>query len=71
MISDKFHEMVIGSFVLVGGFLTKRIFNNHDTLSDRVTALEKVVLTKEDLNSLERNMEMVVAHLITKGKSDQ
>jgi|TARA_B110001454_G_scaffold139093_1_gene129216 hypothetical protein len=71
MITDKFHEMVIGFFVLVGGFTTKRIFRNHDTLSDRVSALEKVVLTKEDLNSLERNMEMVVAHLITsKGKND-
>jgi len=57
--------MLIGSLALLGGFITKRIFNNHDTLSDRVTALEKIVLTKEDLNSLERNMEMVVAHLIT------
>ncbi len=68
---DKLNEMLIGSLALIGGFITKRVFNNHDTLSDRVTALEKVVLTKEDLNSLERNMEMVVAHLITKGKSDQ
>ena len=32
--------------------------------------LEKIVLTKQDLDSLERNMEMVVAHLITKGKND-
>ena len=70
MISDKFHEMVIGSFVLVGGFITKRIFNNHDTLSDRITALEKIVLTKEDINGLERDMSMIVTHLITKGKSD-
>ena len=70
MISDKFHEMVIGSFVLVGGFITKRIFNNHDTLSERVTALEKVVLTKEDLAPIERNVDMIVTHLITKRKSD-
>jgi hypothetical protein len=71
MISDKFNEMIIGFFILVGGFTTKRIFKNHDTLSDRVTALEKVVLIKQDLDSLERNMEMVVAHLITsKGKND-
>ena len=65
---EKLNEMLIGTLAVMGAFITKRIFNNHDTLSDRVTALEKVMLTKEDLNSLERNMEMVVAHLITKGK---
>ena len=70
MISDKFNEMIIGFFVLVGGFTTKRIFNNHDTLSERVTALEKVVLTKEDISGLERDVSMIVTHLITKGKSD-
>ena len=68
---DKLNEMLIGSLALIGGFITKRIFNNHDTLSDRVTALEKVVLTKEDLNTVERNVEMIVSHLITKGKSGQ
>ena len=62
---DKLHEMLIGSLALIGGFLTKRIFNNHDTLSDRITALEKVMLTKEDLNPLERNVDMIVTHLIT------
>ena len=62
---DKLNEMLIGSLALIGGFITKRVFNNHDTLSDRITALEKVMLTKEDINSLERNMEMVVTHLIT------
>ena len=65
---EKLNEMLVGILALAGAFITRRIFNNHDTLSDRVTALEKVVLTKEDLNGLERNMEMVVAHLITKGK---
>ena len=68
---DKLNEMLIGSLALIGGFITKRIFNNHDTLSDRVTALEKVVLTKEDINGLERDVSMIVTHLITKGKSDQ
>jgi len=62
---DKLNEMLIGSLALIGGFLTKRIFNNHDTLSDRITALEKVMLTKEDLNPLERNVDMIVTHLIT------
>ena len=40
---DKLNEMLIGSLALIGGFITKRIFNNHDTLSDRITALEKVL----------------------------
>ena len=66
---DKLNEMLIGGLALIGGFITKRVFNNHDTLSERVTALEKVVLTKEDLNTVERNVEMIVSHLITKGKS--
>tara|TARA_Y100001947_G_C10060684_1_gene186218 strand:- start:163 stop:372 length:210 start_codon:yes stop_codon:yes gene_type:complete len=62
---DKLNEMLIGSLALIGGFITKRIFNNHDTLSDRITALEKVVLTKDDLSSIERNVDMIVTHLIT------
>ena len=61
---DKLNEMLIGMLAVIGGFVTKRIFNNHDTLSNRITALEKVMLTKEDISSLERNMEMVVEHLI-------
>ena len=67
---DKLNEMLIGTLALMGAFITKRVFNNHDTLSDRISALEKIVLTKQDLDSLERNMEMVVAQLITKGKND-
>tara|TARA_B110000263_G_C14787477_1_gene276035 strand:+ start:152 stop:364 length:213 start_codon:yes stop_codon:yes gene_type:complete len=65
MISDKFHEMVIGFFILVGSFTTKRIFKNHDTLSERVSALEKIVLTKEDISGLEKDVSMIVTHLIT------
>ena len=61
---DKLNEMLIGMLAVIGGFVTKRIFNNHDTLSNRITALEKIMLTKEDISSLERNMEMVVEHLI-------
>ena len=65
MISDKFHEMIIGFFILVGSFTTKRIFKNHDTLSERVSALEKIVLTKEDISGLEKDVSMIVTHLIT------
>jgi len=67
---DKLNEMLIGTLAVMGAFITKRVFNNHDTLSDRITALEKIVLTKEDINGLERDVSMIVTHLITKGKSD-
>ena len=67
---DKLNEMLIGTLALMGAFITKRVFDNHDTLSDRITALEKIVLTKEDINGLERDVSMIVTHLITKGKSD-
>lgn len=67
VMTDKLSEMLIGTLALVGGFLTKRIFNNHDALSDRITALEKTVVTKEDLLHIERNVEMIVSHLINKG----
>ena len=65
---EKINEMLIGTVAVMGAFITKRIFNNHDTLSDRVTALEKVMLTKEDINGIERDVSMIVTHLITKGK---
>tara|TARA_B100000809_G_scaffold34384_1_gene30103 strand:+ start:465 stop:674 length:210 start_codon:yes stop_codon:yes gene_type:complete len=68
---DKLNEMLIGTLALMGAFITKRVFNNHDTLSDRITALEKVVLVKEDLNGIERDVAMIVTHLITKGKSSR
>jgi hypothetical protein len=61
---DKLNEMLIGALALVGGFITKRIFSNHDALTDRIAALEKVVITKEDLAPIERNVEMIVEHLI-------
>ena len=62
---DKLNEMLIGMLAVIGGFVTKRIFNNHDNLTDRIVALEKVVMTKEDLAPIERNVEMIVEHLIT------
>ena len=65
---EKLNQMLIGTLAVMGAFITKRIFNNHDTLSDRVTALEKVMLTKEDINGIERDVSMIVTHLITKGK---
>ena len=67
---DKFSEALIGGLTLVGGFLTKRIFSNHDALSDRITALEKTVVTKKDLSSaldpIERNVDMILLHILNK-----
>ena len=60
--------MLIGTLAVAGAWLTRRVFKITDTLSERITALEKVMLTKEDLNTLERNVDMIVTHLITKGK---
>ena len=68
---EKLNEMLIGAgtLVLAGtAFVTKRIFKNTDTLSERITALENVMLVKEDINGIERDVSMIVTHLITKGK---
>ena len=63
---DKLNEMLLGGLALVGGFLTKRIFSNHDALSDRITALEKTVVTKQDLEPLERTTDMILTNLLNK-----
>ena len=60
--------MLVGILAVAGAFITKRIFKNTDTLSERITALEKVMLVKEDINGIERDVSMIVTHLITKGK---
>ena len=61
---DKLNEMLIGALALVGGFITKRVFNNHDALSDRIAALEKTVVKKEDLEPLERTTDMIPTHIL-------
>jgi hypothetical protein len=65
---DKLTEMLVGILAVIGAWLGKKLWRNIETLSDRITALEKVMLTKEDLNGLERDVSMIVTHLITKGK---
>jgi len=61
---DKLNEMLIGAMAVVGGFLTKRIYSNHDALSDRITALEKTVVKKIDLEPLERTTDMILTHIL-------
>ena len=63
---EKINEMLIGALAIVGGFLTKRIFSNHDALSDRITALEKTVVTKHDLIPLERTTGMILSNMLNK-----
>ncbi len=64
--TDKLNEMLLAAFAVVGTVISKRIFTNQDNLSNRITALEKTIVTKEDLHHIERNVEMILAHLINK-----
>jgi hypothetical protein len=70
MISDKFNEMLIGVVVLLGGFITKRVYSKSDLLDQRISALEKVVATKEDLRlvikPIERNVDIILTHILDK-----
>lgn len=70
MISDKFNEMLIGVVVLLGGFITKRVYSKSDLLDQRISALEKVVATKEDLRlvikPIERNIDIILTHILDK-----
>ena len=72
MISDKFNEMLIGVVVLLGGFITKRVYSKSDLLDQRISALEKVVVTKEDLRlvikPIERNVDIILTHILDKKK---
>ena len=62
---DKLSESLLAGLALVGGFITKRIFNTHDALSNRVSALEKVIVTKDDLEPLQRTSDTILAHLLS------
>jgi len=70
MITDKFNEMLIGVVVLLGGFITKRVYSKSDLLDQRISALEKVVVTKEDLRlvikPIERNVDIILTHILDK-----
>tara|TARA_R110000751_G_scaffold108252_4_gene204819 strand:- start:680 stop:892 length:213 start_codon:yes stop_codon:yes gene_type:complete len=66
---DKVNEMLIGTLAVVGGFITKRIFSNNDTLANRITALEKVVATKSDLEPIQRNVDIILNHILNNTSS--
>ena len=63
---ERINEMLFGVVAVVGGFLTKRIFNRQDKLEERISALEKVVVTKQDLESLERTTNIILEHIINR-----
>ena len=63
---DRLNEMLIGGIAVIGGFLTKRIFSRQDQLEERISALEKVVVKKDDLNPLQRNIEIILTHILDK-----
>ena len=64
--TDKLNEMILAAFAVVGTIVGKRIFTNHDTLSERITALEKTVVTKHDLIPLERTTGMILSNMLNK-----
>ncbi len=63
---DRINEVLLGAVAVVGGFLTRRVFNRQDKLEDRISALEKVVCTKQDLESLERTTNIILEHIINR-----
>ena len=63
---DRINEVLLGAVAVVGGFLTRWVFNRQDKLEDRISALEKVVCTKQDLESLERTTNIILEHIINR-----
>jgi len=61
---EKINEMLIGVCILIGGWVTKRLHSRSDSLSERICALEKVVVRKEDLHPLERNVDIILTHVL-------
>ena len=65
---DRINEMLIGGITVVGGFLTKRIFSRQDQLEERISALEKLIVTKQDLDPIERNVDLILTHILNTKK---
>jgi len=63
---DRLNELLIAGITVIGGFLTKRIFSRQDQLEERISALEKLIVTKQDLEPIERNVDMILNHIINK-----
>ena len=63
---DRLNELLIGGITLIGGFLGKAIWKRQEKLGDRLSDLEKLIVTKQDLEPIERNVDMILNHIINK-----
>jgi len=67
---EKLNEMLLGFLAIVGGVLAKRIYSNQDALADRISALEKTIVIKEDLDPIERNIDIILTHILNTKKGE-
>tara|TARA_R110002020_G_scaffold273254_2_gene488346 strand:- start:1378 stop:1575 length:198 start_codon:yes stop_codon:yes gene_type:complete len=63
---DRLNEMALGFCAVIGGFLGKAIWKRQEKLGDRLSDLEKLIVTKQDLEPIERNVDMILNHIINK-----
>ena len=61
---ERLNELIVGTLAVAGGILTKRIFQNQDSLQERIAALEKTIVTKEALSPIERNIDIILTHIL-------
>ena len=61
---QRLNELILGTLAVVGGILTNRIFKNQDSLQERIAALEKTVVIKEDLSPIERNIDIILTQIL-------
>ena len=67
---EKLNEMLLGFLAIVGGILAKRIYSYQDALADRISALEKTIVIKEDLDPIERNIDIILTHILNSKKGE-
>ena len=61
---QRLNELILVTLAVVCGILTNRIFKNQDSLQERIAALEKTVVIKEDLSPIERNIDIILTHIL-------
>lgn len=64
--TEKIDQLLLGGITIIGGFFTKRIFSRQDRLEERIIALEQLILTKEDLQPITKNVDMILSHILNK-----
>mgnify|MGYP003143205430 CR=1 FL=1 len=65
---EKLNEILLGGMAVVGGFLTRRIYQNYDALDKRISYLERTVVKKNDLEPIERTTDMILTHILNEKK---